>query len=64
MICNTCQKPDHSPWRVYGERGEVLLGCVDACHDGRIASPSASAFWHYRKDAKKIRAASKKSCHA
>jgi len=53
--CNTCGKPDHSPYRVYDDHGHVINGCVDACHTDRLVSPSASNSWHYRPEAKDIR---------
>ena len=56
VICNTCTRSDHSPYRVYDTRGKVVAGCVDACHTGRLMTPSESANWHHRPDAKRIRA--------
>ena len=53
--CNTCGKDARHPWRVYDERGHVLLGCVDGAHDGQLVTPSASATWHNRSEAKEIR---------
>lgn len=54
--CNTCTRPDHSPFRVYDQWGHVVAGCVDACHTGRLVTPSASASWYHRPQAKAIRA--------
>jgi hypothetical protein len=55
-ICTTCGKPDHQPYRVYDEHGTVTAGCVDAIHDGRLVTPSESASWHARPEARRIRA--------
>ena len=52
--CLTCGCPDHSPWRAYDDRGRVILGCVDACHTDRLITPSESARWHNRIEAKAI----------
>jgi len=56
IICNTCGRPDYSPYRVYGEWGTVTAGCVDDCHTGRLVTPSESAMWHARPEARRIRA--------
>jgi hypothetical protein len=56
MLCTTCNKPDHSPFRVF-EGSKVVMGCVDACHTSKLVTPSESAFWHARPEAKKIRGA-------
>lgn len=56
MNCNTCGRPDHSPFRVFDDRGKIVLGCIDAAHDGRLVTPSESARWHSRPEAKKHRA--------
>jgi hypothetical protein len=55
--CNICCRRPESPWRTYDERGKVINGCVDACHSGRLVTPSESASWHARKEAKAIRKA-------
>jgi len=57
ITCNTCCHVDHNPWRVYDGRGRVINGCVDVCHTGRLVTPSASASWHGRKEARQIRVA-------
>ncbi len=56
ITCNTCTRPDFAPFREYDERGHALYGCVDACHTGKLVSPSESNRWHLRKEATKIRA--------
>jgi hypothetical protein len=56
MTCTTCGKPDHNPYRHYDDHGKVSAGCVDVCHTGRLVTPSESARWHARPDAKRIRA--------
>lgn len=56
--CTICGRAPSSPFRVYDERGRVTLGCIDASHDGALVTPSESARWHYRPEAKKWRAAS------
>lgn len=58
--CKTCCKPDSDPWRVYDAHGRVQFGCIDACHTGRLVTPSASADWHNRQQAKAWRAAEAK----
>lgn len=60
MTCNTCVQPVWKPFRVYDERGKVVLGCVDASHDGQLVTPSESARWHARPEAKRIRAAERR----
>ena len=57
VVCNTCGRRDDAPYRVYDDRGNVVQGCVDECHTGRLVTPSASAAWHGRTEAKKIRRA-------
>lgn len=54
VICNTCGKPDYAPYRQW-EGDRIRFGCVDACHTGRLVSPSQSNSWHCRPEAKKIR---------
>lgn len=61
ILCPTCTRPDHSPYRVYDARGKVTSGCVDACHTGRLITPSESAMWHARPAAKQIRARLKRA---
>lgn len=34
----------------------ITAGCVDACHTDRLVTPSESARWHGRSEAKRIRA--------
>ena len=55
--CPICTRADHSPYRVYDERGHVIQGCVSAFHDGRLQQLSESARWHGRPVAKAIRTA-------
>ncbi len=54
--CYTCGRPKGSPFRVYDARGRVVMGCVDAAHDGHLAPISESERWHERKEAREIRA--------
>lgn len=57
MTCTTCNCPVTSPWRNFDARGHVVNGCVDSSHTGQLVTPSASADWHNRPDARKIRRA-------
>jgi hypothetical protein len=56
--CPTCTRPASAPYRVYDDRGRVINGCVDAHHDGALVTPSESARWHARPEARIIRRAS------
>lgn len=56
--CPTCCRSASTPARVY-VAGKVVSGCVDHFHTGHLVTPSTSASWHARPEAKKIRAASK-----
>lgn len=58
--CNICCRPAYSPFRVYDERGKVVMGCVGDAHTGQLITPSESARWHARPEAKKLRARIKK----
>lgn len=53
--CNTCCKPATMPWRVRGENGDFVLGCIDSFHDGIHADS-----WHLRKEAVAYRKATAK----
>lgn len=55
--CPTCCRPAGAPFRVFDDRGRVVSGCVDHFHGGHLVTPSASAGWHGRPEARKIRAA-------
>lgn len=44
-VCPTCGHAPTAPYRVYDERGNVLHGCIDAIHTGRLPWPSASNDW-------------------
>lgn len=55
-ICNLCLKDIFAPYRVYNERGCVIQGCVGEGHTGHLVTPSEPSRWHYRSEAKKIRA--------
>lgn len=57
LTCRTCGRSVWSPWRVYNDHGRVVEGCVSMDHDGRLVTPSESARWHNRKEAKAIRRA-------
>jgi len=55
--CPTCTRPHHNPYTVYGENGEILEGCVDAAHTEYLTGViSAKARWHFRPQARAIRA--------
>lgn len=54
--CPTCCRPAAAPFRVYDARGKVLSGCVDHFHTGHLVTPSESAMWHARPEAKRLRA--------
>lgn len=60
MNCPTCTRSIYAPYRVYDERGKVLEGCVDECHSEHLTTPSESARWHNRTQAKAIRRAMRK----
>jgi hypothetical protein len=53
--CSICTRPANDPYRVYDTLGNVLAGCVAAQHTGHLVTPSASAWWHNRPEAKEIR---------
>lgn len=55
-ICTLCFKDIFVPYRVYSEQGRVIEGCVGEGHTDRLVTPSESSRWHYRSEAKKIRA--------
>lgn len=55
--CTTCGKAAANPYRVYSAQGQVIQGCVDAAHDGHLVTPSESALWHNRTEAKAVRRA-------
>lgn len=57
--CPTCGRPSAAPYRETDAHGKVLAGCVDEFHTGHLVTPSASAAWHARPDARRIRTASK-----
>lgn len=54
-LCNTCCNPAGAPYRRYDERGKVREGCVDEFHTGHLVTPSESARWHGRPEAKRVR---------
>jgi hypothetical protein len=54
--CPICTRSIYSPYRVYDDRGHVIQGCVDKSHTGHLVTPSESARWHHRPEAKQIRA--------
>lgn len=60
--CTTGGRPADAPYRRLAYKGNgrhIIEGCVDACHDAEMLSP-ASAEWHNRPDAKRIRRATAK----
>lgn len=54
-LCNTCGRFAASPYRRWDAYGSVTEGCVDDFHSGHLVTPSESARWHYRMEAKTIR---------
>lgn len=44
--CPTCTRSAGAPFRQHDQWGHVVLGCVDAFHEGHLVTPSASADWH------------------
>lgn len=50
--CPTCCRDAHSPHRVISD-GQVVEGCVDAAHDGKLYGESLA--WHARPKAVQIR---------
>lgn len=55
MTCLVCDRRVDDPYRVYNEHGKVVVGCVDESHSGHLVTPSESAWWHGRKEAKQLR---------
>jgi hypothetical protein len=53
--CPICCRPADAPYRVYDKRGDVVQGCVASFHTGRLVPISASARWHNRAEAARIR---------
>lgn len=53
--CPICGKAPWAPPRTSDARGKMLSGCVDEFHTGHLIL-GESSFWHYRAEAKKIRA--------
>jgi len=52
--CKTCGRGLDDPYRFYRD-GKIIAGCVAACHTAHLVRPSASAAWHDRLEARKIR---------
>lgn len=59
-ICGTCGRAVDNPFRLYDDHGKITSGCVDDSHDGHLITPSESARWHGRKEARMIRLALRK----
>lgn len=57
--CPTCTRIAAAPFRATDASGKIVNGCVDHFHTGHLVTPSASATWHSRPEAKRIRAKSK-----
>lgn len=53
--CRICGKPVDAPYRVYTSDGRVREGCVSPDHDDHLVTPSESARWHARPEARDIR---------
>ncbi len=53
-VCCTCGRLASNPFRSYDSKGNIVHGCVDRAHDGKLIGNSAA--WHNRTEAKKIRA--------
>lgn len=61
--CNTCGKPANHPFRIWDNSG-IIRGCVDSFHTEAlrgVIQPSTS--WHFRSEAKQIRAFVKNGTH-
>jgi hypothetical protein len=56
--CPGCGRPADAPYRCF-QGGAVVMGCVNEFHTGHLVTPSASASWHARPEAKRIRSADK-----
>lgn len=54
-MCPICGRPANDPWRVHDGRGRVVEGCVGEAHTGHLVSPSESARWHNRPEARELR---------
>jgi hypothetical protein len=55
--CRTCSQDLARPFRVYDERGKVVLGCIDPDHDEHLIPMSESLTWALRPQARKARRA-------
>ena len=52
--CPTCGNALNAPYRRWA--GVVIEGCIDACHTGRLPEGTETANWHYRMEARAMRA--------
>lgn len=59
--CPSCGKPAAQPFRSYDQFGATVSGCVDFFHGGHLTQYSEASYWHFRPEAKKIRAAQRKA---
>lgn len=53
--CPTCGSAPSKPFRTYNA-GRIVQGCIDHFHTGHLVAPSASNTWHFRPEAKALRA--------
>lgn len=61
LMCPTCGGAACHPYRLYWPNGVVANGCIDHFHTGHLVVPSASAAYHNRPEAKRVRAAQRKA---
>jgi len=56
--CGTCTRPVGQPFRSHDAIGKIVHGCVDKSHTESLRGViSSSSSWHFRPEAKRIRAA-------
>lgn len=55
--CPDCGGSPANPYRVYGDFGKVINGCVGFAHEGSLIPISESNWWHYRDPAIAMRLA-------
>jgi hypothetical protein len=53
--CPTCCRAPHSPFRVHGEHGKIVNGCIDPIHTAHLTPLSESMHWHMTAGAKRWR---------
>ena len=50
LKCNTCGKHVTQPYRNVVD-GEIVNGCIDACHTNHLSPNGADYNWHHRPEA-------------